>query len=100
MICFFMIDRYISTSCPNRVVSCNTGHLGVSYTEARRGNGNVKGYISVTARVSKGKAVNRKFSIDKVGYDKALAQAVAWRKDQLNKREGIERAVASRTLKD
>ena len=78
----------------------NTGHLGVSYTEARRGNGNVKGYISVTARVSKGKAVNRKFSIDKVGYDKALAQAVAWRKDQLNKREGIERAVASRTLKD
>jgi hypothetical protein len=78
----------------------NTGHLGVSYTEARRGNGNVKGYISVTARVSKGRAVNRKFSIDKVGYDKALAQAVAWRKDQLNKREGIERAVASRTLKD
>ena len=78
----------------------NTGHLGVSYTEARRGNGNVKGYISVTARVSKGRAVNRKFSIDKVGYDKALAQAVAWRKDQLNKREGIERAVASRSLKD
>ncbi len=78
----------------------NTGHLGVSYTEAHRGNGNVKGYISVTARVSKGRAVNRKFSIDKVGYDKALAQAVAWRKDQLNKREGIERAVASRTLKD
>jgi len=78
----------------------NTGHLGVSYTEARRGNGNVKGYISVTARVSKGRAVNRKFSIDKVGYNKALAQAVAWRKDQLNKREGIERAVASRSLKD
>ncbi len=78
----------------------NTGHRGVSYTEARRGNGNVKGYISVTARVSKGRAVNRKFSIDKVGYDKALAQAVAWRKDQLNKREGIERAVASRSLRD
>ena len=78
----------------------NTGHLGVSYTESRRGNGDVKGYLSVTARVSKGKAVNRKFSIDKVGYDRALAEAVAWRKDQLNKREENERSVATRNLKD
>lgn len=84
----------------DRPSKTNTGHLGVSYTEARRGNGDVKKYISVTARVSKGRAVNRKFSIDKVGYNKALAQAVAWRSDQLNKREGTEREIATRTLRD
>ena len=83
----------------DRPSKTNTGHLGVSYTEARRSNGDVKGYISVTARVAKGRAVNRKFSIDKDGYDKAVAKAVAWRKEQLNKREQVEQQSASKALR-
>ena len=83
----------------DRTSKTNTGHLGISYTEAKRSNGDVKGYISVTARVEKGRAVNRKFSIDKVGYDKAVAKAIAWRKEQLNRREQDERSTASRTLR-
>ena len=77
----------------------NTGHLGVSYTEARRSSGDVKAYITATARVPRGRAVNRKFSVGKIGYDQALAQAVAWRKEQLNRREEIERRSAARLLR-
>ncbi len=94
------MTQRISPSWQNeRDAKTNTGHLGVSYTESRRSNGDVKAYISVTARVAKGRAVNRKFSVDKVGYDKALKQAVAWRKEQLNKREEIERDAASKRLR-
>ncbi len=64
----------------------NTGHLGVSYTETKTPSGKVRAAITVTVRASLGKAVNRKFSVDKLGYDIALKKAIAWRNSVLRER--------------
>ncbi len=69
----------------------NTGHLGVSYIEVKNDSGDVRSAVTVTVRASVGKAVNRKFSVDKLGYDEALAKAVAWRKSVLRKRGQTEK---------
>ena len=47
--------------------------------------------ITVTAREALGKAVNRKFSVDKLGYEKAVKAAVAWRAQILKGRAAEEK---------
>jgi hypothetical protein len=69
----------------------NTGELGVSYTEVKGAAGRRRGYVSATVRVETGKAANRKFSVDALGYEKALKQAVAWRRKMLRERDAREK---------
>ena len=73
-----------------RIPRTNTGHLGVSLTEYKNKSGKKRKVITVTAREELGKAVNRKFSVDKLGYEKAVKEAVAWRKKVLNDRASRE----------
>ena len=74
----------------DRVPKTNTGHLGVSKTEYTNRSGKKRTVITVTVRESLGKPVNRKFSVDKLGYDEAVRQAVEWRDGVLKERERIE----------
>ena len=60
-----------------RTPRTNTGQLGVSLTEYTNKSGKKRKVITVTARESIGKAVNRKFSVDKLGYEQAVKKAVA-----------------------
>ncbi|MCP5550271.1 MAG: hypothetical protein H7A53_05195 [Akkermansiaceae bacterium] len=69
----------------------NTGHLGVSLTEYLNKGGKARKVITVTARAELGKAVNRKFSVDKLGYETAVRKAVAWRKKVLSERAKAEK---------
>ncbi len=69
-----------------RTPRTNTGELGVSLTEYTNRTGKKRKVITVTARAELGKAVNRKFSVDKLGYDEALKKAVSWRKKVLGAR--------------
>ena len=69
-----------------RTPRTNTGELGVSLTEYTNRSGKKRKVITVTARAELGKAVNRKFSVDKLGYDDALKKAVAWRRKVLRER--------------
>ena len=69
-----------------RTPRTNTGHLGVSLTEYTNKSGKRRKVITVTAREALGKAVNRKFSVDKLGYEKAVKAAVAWRAQVLKGR--------------
>ena len=75
----------------DRTPKTNTGYLGCSYTEYSNRSGKKRGVITVTVRESLGKPVNRKFSVDKLGYDDALKKAVAWRKSVLKAREKSEK---------
>lgn len=74
-----------------RTPRTNTGHLGVSLTEYTNKSGKRRKVITVTARESLGKAVNRKFSVDKLGYEKAVKSAVAWRNKVLRDRGAAEK---------
>ncbi|MCB1090196.1 MAG: hypothetical protein KDL87_01600 [Verrucomicrobiae bacterium] len=74
-----------------RTPRTNTGQLGVSLTEYTNKSGKRRKVITVTARQSLGKAVNRKFSVDKLGYEKAVKQAVAWRNKVLRDRAADEK---------
>lgn len=69
-----------------RTPRTNTGKLGVSLTEYSNKSGKKRQVITVTAREKLGKAVNRKFSVDKLGYEKAVKKAVAWRNKVLRER--------------
>ena len=69
-----------------RTPRTNTGELGVSLTEYTNRTGKKRKVITVTARAELGKAVNRKFSVDKLGYDEALKKAISWRKKVLSAR--------------
>ncbi|NOX98787.1 MAG: hypothetical protein GXP30_03495, partial [Verrucomicrobia bacterium] len=69
-----------------RTPKTNTGELGVSQTSYFNKGGKEKKVITVTVRAELGKVVNRKFSVDKLGYDKAVKKAVAWRKKILRER--------------
>ena len=69
-----------------RTPRTNTGQLGVSLTEYTNKSGKKRKVITVTAREAIGKAVNRKFSVDKLGYEPAVKKAVAWRKKVLRER--------------
>lgn len=69
-----------------RTPRTNTGELGVSQTFYYTSKGKKKKVITVTARAELGKVVNRKFSIQKLGYEKAVKQAVAWRRKILRER--------------
>lgn len=75
----------------DRKPKTNTGKLGASLTEYTNRSGKTRKVITVTVRESLGKPVNRKFSVDKLGYKEALAQAVAWRESVLKKREKTEK---------
>lgn len=75
----------------DRTPKTNTGYLGCSYTEYKNSSGKKRGVITVTVRESLGKPVNRKFSVDKLGYDDALKKAVAWRKSVLRARDKAEK---------
>jgi len=74
-----------------RTPRTNTGHLGVSLTEYTNKSGKRRKVITVTARQALGKAVNRKFSVDKLGYEKAVKSAVAWRSKVLKERASDEK---------
>lgn len=74
----------------DRTPKTNTGKLGCSLTEYTNRSGKVRKVITVTVREALGKPVNRKFSVDKLGYKKALAEAVAWRESILADREKSE----------
>ena len=70
-----------------RKARSNTGHLGVSLTHNVSKDGRKLEVICATAHDSKGKAVGRKFSVNKYGYDQAVKKAVAWRKEMLRQRD-------------
>jgi len=74
-----------------RTPRTNTGHLGVSLTEYENKSGKKRQVITVTARQELGKAVNRKFSVDKLGYENAVKKAVAWRSKVLKDRAKNEK---------
>ncbi|MFK5923630.1 MAG: hypothetical protein QM496_15735 [Verrucomicrobiota bacterium] len=69
-----------------RTARTNTGELGVSQTHYTNRSGKKRKVITVTVRSELGKAVNRKFSVDKLGYDEAVKQAVTWRNKVLRAR--------------
>ena len=75
-----------------RTPRTNTGHLGVSLTEYANKSGKKRKVITVTARETLGKAVNRKFSVDKLGYEQAVKKAVAWRNKVLRERAKVEKS--------
>jgi len=79
----------------DRTPKTNTGELGCSYTEYTNRSGKVRGVITVTVREALGKPVNRKFSVEKLGYDEALRRAVEWRTNVLRSREVRETAKTS-----
>lgn len=83
----------------DRTPKTNTGHLGASYTEYSNRSGKKRGVITVTVREALGKPVNRKFSVDKLGYDEALRQAVEWREQVLAERERRESGQTARKEK-
>ena len=72
----------------------NTGHLGVSITEYANKGGKKREVVTVTVRESLGKAVNRKFSVDKLGREQAIKKAVAWRSKVLKERLKTEKAAS------
>ncbi|NNE90593.1 MAG: hypothetical protein HKN23_03010 [Verrucomicrobiales bacterium] len=74
-----------------RTPRTNTGHLGVSLTEYENKSGKKRKVITVTAREKLGKAVNRKFSVDKLGYEQAVKKAVSWRNKVLRDRAQAEK---------
>ena len=69
----------------------NTGELGVSLTGYTNRSGEKRKMITVNARSEVGKTVNRKFSVEKLGYDEALKKAVAWRRKVLRERLAAEK---------
>ncbi len=69
-----------------RIARTNTGELGVSKTHYTNRSGKKREVITVTVRSELGKAVNRKFSVDKLGYKEAVKKAVAWRNKVLRAR--------------
>ena len=72
----------------------NTGHLGVSITDYANEGGKKREVVTVTVRESLGKAVNRKFSVDKLGREQAIKKAVAWRSKVLKERLKTEKAAS------
>lgn len=79
-----------------RTPKTNTGELGASLTEYTNRAGEKRQVITVTAREALGRPVNRKFSVDKLGYDEALRQAVEWREEVLSKRAEKEEKKAAK----
>ena len=69
-----------------RTPRTNTGELGVSQTHYTNRSGKKRKVITVTVRSELGKAVNRKFSVDKLGYKEAVKEAVTWRNKVLRAR--------------
>jgi len=69
----------------NRGLSClnNTGHNGVTQYSTVSKHGKTYNYIVAVANKSKGKQVSKYFNIDKLGYDVALANGIAWRENIL-----------------
>jgi len=75
-----------------RTPRTNTGELGVSQTHYTNRSGKKRKVITVTVRSELGKAVNRKFSVDKLGYKDAVKQAVAWRNKVLRDRLKVDKS--------
>jgi hypothetical protein len=65
----------------------NTGEVGISLTHMSRRQGAKKPYLTVSVSPSPGKMINRKFSVERLGYEEAMAQAKAWREEILQQRE-------------
>jgi hypothetical protein len=72
------------------VCHSNTGEVGISLTYMTRRSGERKPYITVSASPSPGKMVGRKFSIERYGYEGAIAEAKAWRAEVLQERQQRE----------
>jgi hypothetical protein len=76
------------------VAHSNTGEVGISLTYMTRRSGDRKPYITVSASPAPGKMVGRKFSIERYGYDGAVAAAKAWREEVLQQRAETQSGVA------
>jgi hypothetical protein len=72
------------------VAHSNTGEVGISLTYMTRRSGERKPYITVSASPAPGKMVGRKFSIERYGYEGAVAAAKAWRAEVLMLRAKVE----------
>lgn len=68
------------------VAHSNTGEVGISLTYMVRRTGTRKPYITVSVSPSPGKMLGRKFSIERYGYEGAIAEAKAWRSQVLQER--------------
>ena len=69
------------------VAHSNTGEVGLSLTHMARRSGEKKPYSTVSASISPGKMVGRKFSVERLGYEGAVAAAKAWREEVLQQRQ-------------
>ncbi len=69
------------------VAHSNTGEVGISLTYMTLRSGARKPYITVSASPAPGKMLGRKFSIERYGYEGAVAEAKAWRAEVLQQRE-------------
>jgi hypothetical protein len=69
------------------VAHSNTGEVGVSLTYMARRSGEKKPYITASASISPGKMVGRKFSVERLGYEGAIAAAKAWREEVIQQRQ-------------
>ncbi len=74
------------------VAHSNTGEVGISLTYMTRRSGSRAPYITVSASPYPGKMLGRKFSIERYGYEGAVAEAKAWRAEVLQQREQQQRA--------
>jgi hypothetical protein len=64
----------------------NTGEVGISLTYMPRKSGDRKPYITVSVSPEPGKMLGRKFSVERYGYEGAIAAAKAWREEVLQER--------------
>jgi len=69
------------------VAHSNTGEVGISMTYMPRRNGEKKPYITASASPAPGKMLGRKFSIERYGYEGAIAAAKAWREEVIQQRQ-------------
>jgi hypothetical protein len=69
------------------VAHSNTGEVGLSLTYMSRRSGEKKPYITASASISPGKMVGRKFSVERLGYEAAIAAAKAWREEVIQQRQ-------------
>jgi hypothetical protein len=69
------------------VAHSNTGEVGISLTYMPRRSGEKKPYITASASPAPGKMMGRKFSVERYGYEGAIAAAKAWRAEVLQQRQ-------------
>ncbi len=72
------------------------GKVGFSFRQRKNKDGSITRYISASARIKKGKAMNTQIRIENDDIESALKKAVKWRKKILRIRMENEKKVARR----